>query len=156
MPIVRRTVVVRPGDLAEVRGDEPPYWASGGLLHDAEGRVVLVRHAAESRWGDAWLTPGGLLEEGETTVEGLRREVHEEVGLEVVDPRLTRIFNETLTDGARVRHGYFAQFVGRAGSGDVRLGRGIREAAWFDELPDDMAYRADYEGDFRALRDARF
>ncbi len=156
VPIVKRTLIVRPEDLTGAHPDDPPYWASGGLVQDGKGRVVLLRHAPTSRWGDAWVTPGGRLEEGETTVDGLCREVLEEVGLTVEDPSLTRIFNETLTDGARVRHGYFAQFVARAVPADLRRGPGVRQARWFDRLPDDLAFRADYVEDFRRLRAARF
>jgi len=143
-------------NLVGVHPDDRPYWASGGLVHDDARRVVLLRHAPTSRWGDAWVTPGGRLEEGETTVDGLRREVLEEVGLTVEDPSLTRIFYETLTDGARVRHGDFGQFVARATPGDLRPGPDVREARWFDRLPDNLAFREDYVEDFRRLRAARF
>jgi len=156
VPIVKRTLVVRTEDLAGSTDDEAPYWASGGLIHDGAGRVLLLRHRASSRWGDAWVTPGGRLAEGETTVDGLRREVREEVGLDLVDPQLRRIFNETLTDGARVRHGYFAQFVARATSESIERGLDVREADWFDGLPGDMAFREDYVEDFRRIRDATF
>ncbi|MGQ0797807.1 MAG: NUDIX hydrolase [Methanobacteriota archaeon] len=156
VPIVKRTLVVRPEDFAGAGSDDSPYWASGGLVHDGARCVVLLRHAPTSRWGDAWVTPGGRLEAGETTVDGLHREVLEEVGLTLEDASLTRIFNETLTDGARVRHGYFAQFVARATSSELRPGRGVREARWFDLLPDELAFRQDYVEDFRRLRAARF
>jgi ADP-ribose pyrophosphatase YjhB (NUDIX family) len=156
VPIVKRTITVHPDDPALSLDGEAPYWAAGGLVHDGQGRVLLLRHEAPSRWGDAWVTPGGRLEEGETTVDGFRRETFEEVEVEVTDPALTRIFNETLTDGARVRHGYFAQFTARAGSDAVTPGRGVREARWFEALPESLAFREDYVEDFRRLRDARF
>src|SRR5207249_2617212 len=84
------------------------------------------RHVAGSGWGDAWVTPGGRLEEGETTVDGLRREVREEVGLDALEPILTRILQQTFSDGTRVSHGYFAQFVARASSGVPRRGPDVR------------------------------
>jgi len=156
VPIVRRSVVVRPGDPALRGDDQGPTWASGGLIHDSRWRVLLLRHRSTARWGEAWVTPGGGLEEGETTVDGLLREVREEVGLELVGPRLTRIFNETVTDGARVHHAYFAQFVARAASEDVRPAPDVRETAWFEELPPDLAFREDYVDDFHALRATRY
>lgn len=156
VPIVKRTITVHPNDPVLEGADEAPYWAAGGLVRDRTGRIVLLRHAAPSRWGDAWVTPGGRLEEGETTLDGFRRETLEEVGLEIVDPVLTRIFNEVLTDGARVRHGYFAQFVGRAATPDATPGPGVREVRWFEELPEDLAFREDYMEDFERARDGRF
>lgn len=156
VPIVKRAVVVRSDELADHPGRDAPYWSAGGLVHDRAGRVLLVQHTASSRWGTAWATPGGFLEDGETTVDGFLREVREEVGLGIDAPRLMRIFNETLTDGAEVRHGYFAQFVGRAATLEVRCGPGIHEARWFDQLPEDMAFRPDYVDDFERIRQARF
>jgi 8-oxo-dGTP diphosphatase len=44
-----------------------------------DGRVLVVRHSYRRRWG----FPGGLLKRGEEAVEGARREVLEEVGLEI-------------------------------------------------------------------------
>ncbi len=44
-----------------------------------EGRVLLLLHPKFSRW----LPPGGHLEENETPVEAMHREVMEETGLEV-------------------------------------------------------------------------
>src|SRR5207253_5032916 len=45
-------------------------------------RVMLVRRAVEPRRG-CWDLPGGFLERGEHPVEGLRREMQEETGLEI-------------------------------------------------------------------------
>jgi len=154
VPIVRRNVRVSPEDPVLQEEGEPPFWAVGGLLHDGHGRVLLIRHKPESRWGNQWLTPGGRLEEGETVLQGLMREVREEVGVRLTNPNLTRIFNETFTDGARVRHGYFAQFVARVSSARIRAGPDVRDVRWFDDLPENMAFRGDYVEDFRRLRSA--
>jgi len=95
-----------------------------------------------------------LLETGETTDGGLRREVREEVGVELTDPSLTRIVHETLTDGSRVRHGYFAQFIARAESAELRPGHEVIEARWFEALPPSLAFREDYTDDFVRVRKA--
>jgi 8-oxo-dGTP pyrophosphatase MutT (NUDIX family) len=156
VPIEKRKLVVPP-DHSAFRATEDPFWSAGGLLHDGRGRVLLIRHVPGAGWGDAWVTPGGRLEEGETTVDGLRREVREEVGVDVLKPILTRILQQTFSDGSRVRHGYFAQFVARASSIEPRPGPDIREARWFDSLPPDLAFGDDYVGDFaRFVRPATF
>jgi ADP-ribose pyrophosphatase YjhB (NUDIX family) len=58
-----------------------PSFSVGGLgvVERGDGRLLLVRHAYRPRWG----LPGGFLQRGETPVEGARREILEEVGLEV-------------------------------------------------------------------------
>ncbi|MFJ3929235.1 NUDIX domain-containing protein [Streptomyces sp. NPDC090029] len=51
------------------------------LLRDASGRVLLV----EPNYREGWALPGGTVESdrGETPREAARREVHEEIGLDV-------------------------------------------------------------------------
>lgn len=156
VPIVKRTVAVGARHPALRRAEEGPRWSAAGLIHDGGGRVLLVRHAPSSTWGDLWVTPGGWLEEGETTTDGLRREVREEVGLEILEIFLTRILNETLTHGDRVAHVYVAQFVAMAARATPVVGPGVLEAKWFDALPDEMAYRDDYVQDFGRVRAQRF
>ncbi len=152
VPVVRKTETV-PASHPIFRLDEAvPWWAAGGLLHDGHGRILLLRHVPSKGWGDVWLTPGGKLEEGETVLEGFEREVREEVGARIRQPVLTRIIQQNLTDGARVRHGYFAQFLARL-HGEVRPGPDVLEVRWFDGLPQDMAFREDYGEDFRRIAD---
>lgn len=150
VPIEKRRIVVS-RDHPIFGITEEPFWSAGGLVHDGQRRVLLVRHPSESGWGEAWVTPGGRLEEGETTVDGFRREVREEVGLDVIEPLLTCILQQTLEDGSRARHGYFAQFIARASGMDFRPGRGVIEARWFDHLPQTLAFRDDYLRDFEQI-----
>ena len=155
VPVVKRTERV-PSTHPIFRLDENvPWWASGGLLHDGAGRVLLLRHVPSKGWGDVWLTPGGKLEDGETVLDGFQREVREEVGVEIADVHLSKILQQNLTDGSRVRHGYFAQFIARVPIPDVRAGSDVREVRWFDALPPDMAFRQDYVEDFGRLRARR-
>jgi len=153
VPIHRRTRIASAEDPAFRRRGRAPFWASGGLVHDGRGQIVLVRTAKPHAKG-LWFTPGGLLQTGETTDAGFRREVREEAGLELADLVLTQIIHETVTDGARARHGYFAQFVARAESGEVRPGHEVAQARWFDTLPADLAFCEDYQEDFARVRKA--
>jgi GNAT superfamily N-acetyltransferase/ADP-ribose pyrophosphatase YjhB (NUDIX family) len=59
--------------------------AARGVILDPDDRILLVRFEFDD--GPLWATPGGGLEPGETVVEGLRRELVEEVGLrDFADP----------------------------------------------------------------------
>ena len=51
------------------------------LIEDDQGRLLLDRRAD----APVWALIGGSLENDETFVEALRREVHEETGLNIVD-----------------------------------------------------------------------
>ncbi len=151
VPVIKKTETVPPDHPIFRLDASVPWWAAGGLLHDGRGRVLLLRHVPSKGWGDVWLTPGGKLEDGETTLEGFEREVREEVGVAIADPVLTKILQQDLTDGSRVRPGYFAQFVARVVGDALCPGPDVHEVRWFDALPDDMAFRGDYLEDFRRL-----
>jgi 8-oxo-dGTP diphosphatase len=56
-----------------------PRVAAGALFFDAEDRVLLVKPT----YKEGWEIPGGYVEPGETPLEACRREVNEELGLEV-------------------------------------------------------------------------
>lgn len=46
--------------------------------------VLVAQRAAEKRHGGMWEFPGGKVEDAETDLEALRRELAEELGLQVV------------------------------------------------------------------------
>jgi 8-oxo-dGTP diphosphatase len=54
---------------------------AGAVIQNEKGQVLLLKHTFRS--GSGWGLPGGFLEGGEQPVEGLRRELREEIGLEL-------------------------------------------------------------------------
>jgi len=59
-----------------------PAAAVAGVIIDEQGRMVVLVRGNEPGKGQ-WDLPGGFVDPGETAEEALRREVLEEVGLEV-------------------------------------------------------------------------
>lgn len=55
-----------------------------GVILDQQQRVLVSRRAADAHQGDLWEFPGGKVESGEAVVDALARELHEELGIEVV------------------------------------------------------------------------
>ena len=54
---------------------------AAAIVVDGEGRVLLLKH--RFRPGSGWGIPGGFIDAGEQPEEGVRRELREEVGLEL-------------------------------------------------------------------------
>jgi 8-oxo-dGTP diphosphatase len=56
-----------------------------GVLLDATGRVLLAQRPPGKHLAGLWEFPGGKLEPGESPADGLARELHEELDVQV-DP----------------------------------------------------------------------
>lgn len=74
------------------------FGAAAALFTDDAGRVLLVK----PNYRDHWSLPGGILEHGEPPHEGCRREVHEELGLDIIPGRLL-VLGWAGLDGKRPR-----------------------------------------------------
>lgn len=105
---------------------------AGAVIIDARGYVLLLKH--RFRPGAGWGMPGGFMENGEQPDEALRRELREEIGLEVESLKLlaTRAFKNP----GQVE----IVFIARAAGDTNQLSFEIQRAAWFspDELPPEL------------------
>lgn len=73
-------------DAAEIRSGLRHWKVAGGVVRTGDGHLLLVEN--RRRNGDVdWSTPGGVVDEGESFVGALTREVSEETGLAVAQWR---------------------------------------------------------------------
>ena len=61
----------------------PMVEVAAGVIPDEAGRVLIAKRPAHAHQGDLWEFPGGKLEPGETAEQALRRELKEELDIEV-------------------------------------------------------------------------
>ena len=54
-----------------------------GVIHEPDGRILISRRAANAHQGDLWEFPGGKVEAGESVTGALKRELREELGIEI-------------------------------------------------------------------------
>ena len=101
-------------------------------LVERDGRLLLARRALEPRRG-AWDLPGGFLEEGERPLDGLRRELLEETGLEIAIGPFVAAVVDPYDDRFVLGLTWRATPVG----GVARADDDVAELRWFapDELP---------------------
>ncbi len=59
------------------------YHVAAGILHDAEGRILITERLCDGPFNGLWEFPGGKIGIGEDSTEALRRELAEELGIEV-------------------------------------------------------------------------
>jgi 8-oxo-dGTP diphosphatase len=116
-----------------VRFTKPRFTVTAGaIVSDDSGRVLLLHH--RFRPGSGWGMPGGFIEPGEQPEEALRRELREEVGLEIEHPKLfaTRAFKKPRQ--------IEIVFRCRAQGETQQLSLEIKRAAWFypHELPPEL------------------
>jgi 8-oxo-dGTP diphosphatase len=125
---------------------------ASALPEDDDGRVLLARRAHEP-FRDFWDVVGGFLMEGEDPVDGARREVREETGVELDIGRFLGAW--TGDYGGRATVNFF--WLGRMQEGELRAADDVAELRWFkrDELPprDELAFDGLISDVLRAWRD---
>ncbi len=64
------------------------------IIQDAQGRILITQRSKEKHWAAGWWeVTGGGVSAGETSEEAIVRELAEEVGLDVSDYPLERIYS---------------------------------------------------------------
>jgi ADP-ribose pyrophosphatase YjhB (NUDIX family) len=102
----------------------------GALIFDGD-RILLVERAGEPLKG-YWSLPGGLLETGELIEDAVRRETHEETGLEVELLYRFDLFERIMRDdqGRAEYHFVLVDYVCKMIGGDMRPADDVSRVEW--------------------------
>ncbi|MGB2875078.1 MAG: NUDIX domain-containing protein [Gaiellaceae bacterium] len=109
---------------------------AGALVGDEQGRVLLARRRAEPFAG-SWDIPGGFLDEGEHPLDGLRRELREETGLEVEPLEFLGVWMDRYGGDSTAEATLNLYWTARVVGGEPEPADDVTELRWFaaDELP---------------------
>jgi len=108
-----------------------PEATVGALIVNSKGEVLLVK---SYKWGSNYTVPGGHIELGERSEDAIRREVKEEVGLEVEPVRILLV-QEAIFPSNYIKHEHyiFLDYLCRTKSSAVKPdGKEIQQYVWTD------------------------
>lgn len=113
-----------------------PIVGIGGVIIE-RGRSLLVKRGTAPLKGE-WSIPGGTLALGETSRDGVKRELNEETGLVVRVGDLIEVFERIVPDetGRLKYHFVILDYLCEIEGGSARAGSDVTDVAWAmeDEL----------------------
>jgi ADP-ribose pyrophosphatase YjhB (NUDIX family) len=106
---------------------------AGAMIFDDQGRILLLEHVFRPDGG--WGIPGGFLSKGEQPEAALRREMREEIGIELANVEL--LFARTLPRERQIEIYFRATALGTPEPCSFE----IRSAGWFSvaDLPPELS-----------------
>ena len=112
---------------------ERPMVGVGGVVI-ANDRALLIRRGSAPLKGE-WSIPGGMLEIGETLVQGVQRELLEETAIEVKVLDLIEVFERISPDkdGRPQYHFVILDYLCEVIRGEARAGSDVTDVAWAEE-----------------------
>jgi 8-oxo-dGTP diphosphatase len=110
---------------------EHPLAAVGAVIKK-DGRVLLVKRRFEPS-KEKWSIPGGLVELGERVKDAVKREIYEEVGLEIRLIKLIDVVDNITRDkDGRIRYHYIlSDYLAVPKGGEPRGNEEVLALGWF-------------------------
>lgn len=121
------------------RPPTPHYDVTAGLIRDQRDRLLIARRPLDGLLGGLWEFPGGKVEAGERLGDCLKRELREELAIDVELGALFTVVNHAFTHFKITLHAFECQYLGPLPPHEQPQTLGVMDWAWAAE-----AQLADY------------
>ena len=89
-----------------------PHYTVSSAIIQRDGQVLIAQRPANGLLGGMWEFPGGKVEPGEDLVSGLKREIREELGVEIEVDTTFGIYQHAYTHFRITLHAYLCKLNG--------------------------------------------
>ena len=113
--------------------------SAAGFILNNNGQIYLMRRGQEPHKGK-WMMPGGHMKVGETIEECVKREIKEEVGMEVSIDKLFTVYSDPTQDTRN--HVLVVFFIVKPIFQEDIETIETMDSKWFDfkDVPEELAY----------------
>ncbi len=110
-----------------------------GILPIKGGKVLLSKRAIEPHKG-AWDIIGGILENGEHPLDGIKREAKEETGLDVEPIEMLGIYIDEYGDGRKTLN---LHYIGKVKGGKIKPQEDVESLHWvsIEKIPTSKGFK---------------
>ncbi len=113
--------------------ETPHYQVTAGLIWNDGGELLIAQRPLNGLLGGLWEFPGGKQESGETLQACLRRELHEELNIEVEVGELFAVVKHAFTHFKITLHAFNCRYHENSGEPEAL---GVADWAWV--MPNDL------------------
>jgi len=99
------------------------------LIRSQDGKILIGKRSASTRYGNKWCLPGGYIEYEESFIETAHREVMEETGLEVRIKGIVNVVSNHLDD---LHHTIVIVLIGDVSGGQQEPGDDLTALKWIN------------------------
>lgn len=115
------------------RAKIPHFDVAAGLIRGEDGRLLIAQRPLDGLLGGLWEFPGGKCEPGESLPDCLRRELREELAIDVEVGDCVAVAQHAFTHFRITLHAYECRYLGAQPPYAQPQKIGVRDWAWVDE-----------------------